>query len=274
MALSNLIKTVNKVTKEGSNEMPHDVLFLKDFNEALIKVEQERQQPPPPDGYFRPSSMYGCERMLYYMRTGEPMDEESPDPVLIGICESGTDRHLRIQQVIAYMDKFGLPCKMLDVEQEVEKARARGINSQFMGWNSDHTEARCKNDDYRIYFQPDGIILYRNRKYILEIKTESTFAFSKRHSPKDDHEIQATCYSAGIGINNVLFFYEDRNFTTKKPFIVSVTDEMRARVMSKIQRVEKYVAAKIIPPMNEEKCTYCRYKTACKRDGETEEVFS
>lgn len=273
--LQSLLKTVNKVTKEGKTELPHDVLFLDDFNKALIEIEKEREQPDPPDGFFRPSSMYGCERMLWLGQMhGDSKDKDKYDPNLIGICESGTDRHARIQHVVQNMKRLGFDCIALDVEEEVEKARARGVNTTFIGWNSERTEARCRNDDYSIYFQPDGVILYRGRKYLLEIKTETVFGFQKRVMPKDAHlDFQATCYSAGMGLNNIMFVYECRDNTAKKPYIVSVTDEMRANVLNKIKRVKWYIKTNTCPPMEKDKCTYCKYKTLCKSIGETEAVY-
>lgn len=272
--LNDLLKTVNKVRKEGKAELPLDVLFLKDFNDALVQIEKEREQPDPPDGYFRPSSLYGCERMLWLIQTRGEKDSNKYDHNLIGICESGTDRHARIQHVVQNMQRLGFDCVMLDVEQEVEKARQRGVNTTFIGWNAERTEARCRNDDYSIYFQPDGVIMYRGRKYLLEIKTETVFGFQKRVSPKDEHlDFQATCYSAGMGLNNIMFIYECRDNTSKKPYIVHVTDEMRANVLRKIRRVKWYVKTMTCPPMEKDKCKYCKHTKACKEIGETEAVY-
>lgn len=52
----------------------------------------------------------------------------------------------------------------------------------MVGWNEDHTEGRCKNDELSIYFQPDGVIRFNGKDVILEIKTESTYQFTARYN--------------------------------------------------------------------------------------------
>lgn len=257
MGLSSLIKVAQG--KNAANVSFEDS-FLKGYEEAVVKYEEGHKQPIPAD-YFRPSSMYGCERMLYFMRTGEEQDKEEHDTNLMEICHSGTDRHLRIQHLVESMEGV----KTLDLEEIVKEAQAKGINTDFVGWNEDHTEARCKNDDLSIWFQPDGVLNFMGKDVILEIKTESTYQHSKRYEPKMDHKYQATCYGLGLGIDYILFFYEDRNFCSKKPYLWKITDEMKEEVRGKIQRVNNYIAHREAPPANKDKCTYCRYKEACKR---------
>lgn len=257
MGLASLIKVAQGKNAEN---VSFEDKFLKLYNEAVIRQEEREAQPVPAD-YFRPSSMYGCERMLYFMRTQEEQDAEGKDIPLIEICNSGTDRHLRIQNLVADME--GVTC--LDLEEIVKEANQKGINTVFMGWNSDHTEARCKNDDLSIFFQPDGVINFMGKDCILEIKTESTYQHNNRFEPKEDHKYQATCYGMGLGIDYILFFYEDRNFCGKKPYLWKITDEMREAVINKINHVNSCIALGTPPDKQEDKCTYCRYKTACKR---------
>ena len=233
--------------------------FLKEYREA-VKRQEERERQPVPSDYFRPSSMYGCERMLFFMRVCGGGNREEMEPELAEICNSGTDRHLRIQNLVAEMQ--GVTC--LDLEEVVKEANLKGIKTEFVGWNSDHTEARCKNDEMSIYFQPDGVIRFMGKDVILEIKTESTYQHSNRYEPKEDHKYQATCYGTGLGIDYVLFFYEDRNFCKKKPYLWKITDEMKEAVLSKIARVNKAISVGVPPEKDEDKCTYCLYKTECK----------
>ena len=199
MGLSSLIKVAQG--KNAANVSFEDA-FLKGYEAAVVKYEEEHKQPIPAD-YFRPSSMYGCERMLYFMRTGEEQDKEEHDINLMEICHSGTDRHLRIQHLVESMEGV----KTLDLEEMVKEAQAKGVNTDFVGWNEDHTEARCKNDELSIWFQPDGVLNFMGKDVILEIKTESTYQHSKRYEPKMDHKYQATCYGLGLGIDYILFFY-------------------------------------------------------------------
>lgn len=40
-----------------------------------------------------------------------------------------------------------------------------------------------------------------------------------------------------MGIDYILFFYEDRNFCKKKPYLWKITDEMKQAVLNKIRTV-------------------------------------
>lgn len=257
MGLKSLIKVA-----EGKNaaNVSFEDRFIKEYAAAVHRQEEKERQVYPSD-YFRPSSMYGCERMLFFQRihsgssNGDQMDTN-----LVEICNSGTDRHLRIQHIVEDME--GVEC--LDLEEVVKEAQQKGIKTEFVGWNEDHTEARCKNDELKIFFQPDGVIKFQGKEVILEIKTESTYQHSNRYEPKEDHKYQATCYGMGLGIDYVLFFYEDRNFCGKKAYLWKITDEMKATVLSKIQRVSIALDLGTPPEKDESKCTYCMYKHECK----------
>lgn len=233
--------------------------FLKEYENTVKRKEERERQVAPPD-YIRPSSMYGCERMIFFQRVyGGSQSGEQSEVNLIEICQSGTDRHLDIQHIVEEMN--GVEC--LDLEEMVKEAQAKGIKTEFAGWNADHTEGRCKNDELSIWFQPDGVIRYKGKDIILEIKTESTYQFSNRYEPKADHKWQATCYGMGLGIDYILFFYEDRNFCKKKPYLWKITDEMKQAVLNKIRAVNSACKTGIPPEKDDSKCTYCRYKNEC-----------
>ncbi len=258
MGLASLIRVAQG---KNAGNVSFEDHFCKEY-ENSVKRQEERERQAVPTDYFRPSSMYGCERMLFFMRvhSGTKPQMEEMDVPLIEICNSGTDRHLRIQHLIEEME--GVIC--LDLEEIVKEAQQKGIKTEFVGWNEDHTEARCKNEELSIFFQPDGVLNFEGKDVLLEIKTESTYQHSNRYEPKEDHKWQATCYGMGLGIDYVLFFYEDRNFCKKKAYLWKITDEMREAVVKKITTVNEALKVGIPPEKNEDKCTYCRYKHECK----------
>lgn len=258
MGLASLIKVAQGLNAES---VSFEDAFLKEYQNA-VKRQEERERQPVPSDYFRPSSMYGCKRMLFLMRVHSKAEgvKDEIDTNLVEICNSGTDRHLRIQHLVADME--GVTC--LDLEEVVKEANQKGIKTEFLGWNEDKTEARCRNDEMSIYFQPDGVINFMGKDVILEIKTESTYQHSNRYEPKLDHKYQATCYGMGLGIDYVLFFYEDRNFCGKKPYLWKITDEMKEEVLNKIASVNNAISVGVPPEKDEGKCTYCNYKRECK----------
>lgn len=256
MGLASLIKVAQGKNAES---VSFEDAFLKEYEEAVKRKELRERQVAPSD-YIRPSSMYGCERMIFFQRVHSgSLNGEQSEVNLIEICQSGTDRHLDIQHIVEEMD--GVEC--LDLEEMVKEAQAKGIKTEFVGWNEDHTEGRCKNDELSIYFQPDGVLKYKGKDIIFEIKTESTYQFNNRYEPKEDHKWQATCYGMGLGIDYVLFFYEDRNFCRKKAYLWKITEEMKEAVLNKIRTVNEGVKTGIPPVKNDSKCTYCKYKNEC-----------
>lgn len=256
MGLKSLLKVAQGKNAESVSFEDH---FLKAYEEAVRRKELEERQIAPSD-YIRPSSMYGCERMIFFQRVHSgSLNGEQDEVSLIEICQSGTDRHLDIQHIVERME--GVEC--LDLEEVVKEANQKGIKTDFLGWNEDHTEARCKNDELSIYFQPDGVIRFEGKEVILEVKTESTYQFSNRYEPKEDHKWQATSYGMGLGIDWVLFLYEDRNFCRKKAYLWKITEEMKEWVKAKINTVNTAIETRIPPEKNEDKCTYCKYKKEC-----------
>lgn len=257
MGLSRLLKTVNNLKKESSFEEG----FIEDYNNAILKNIEIR--PVPMDRY-RPSTLAdGCKRMIYYQRLGVGAIEKQ-NSTLSEICDNGTDRHCRIQNTIQSIE--GL--EWLDVEEVVKEARSRGINTTFLGWDDSRVEAKCHNSDLKINFLCDGIIKYKNKEIILEIKTIHQFGFSKLDRPLEKHIRQVACYSMSLGIDYVLFFYEDRNFLKKKAFLYKVTEEDKRNVLKKIEDVEKALEEGVPPVKELDKCLYCDRKGYCKNDEE------
>ena len=112
----------------------------------------------------------------------------------------------------------------------------------------------------------DGIVKYRGKYYIIEIKTESFYKWQGQVQPFEDHKVQAAAYSTCLNINSIIFLYENRDICDLKVFQFDVTEQMKEDlVVSKIETCNSYVNGGGIPPKSENKkdCTYCNYKTEC-----------
>ena len=105
MGLKSLIRVAQG---KNASEVSFEDSFLKAYEEAVRKKDLAEKQEAPAD-YIRPSSMYGCERMIFFQRVySGTLTEEQSDVPLIEICQSGTDRHLDIQHIVEIMD--GVEC--------------------------------------------------------------------------------------------------------------------------------------------------------------------
>lgn len=239
--------------------------FVADL-ERSVQLSKENTMPSKT---VKPSSLGGCLREQWLMLQGASQDvgllEKAVD---IGIQQSGNDRHNRLQNACQNASRFRIPIIWLDPADEVALAQQHGINTIIK--RRDGNELLCFNSDYCMNFKCDGIIMYREQKYILEIKTEEYMKFNCRIGPEPKHEYQAVAYSLCFGIDKVLFLYEDRNLLAKKSYEVIVTEDKKQEVKERIKQILLYNDLKITPPKEDaKKCTYCKYKQTCRKYGNT-----
>jgi len=253
MGIGNLAKLIN-----SNMAITPEKKFLREFNKTIEELDENRA----PSKTYAPSSMGGCMRLMYFKVTGAECDPPSGDSILAGICESGTDRHVRLQTWVTRMKEAGYDWEWIDVGEYLKEHPVKGTYIS----NKSGMETHCKNKILNLSFMTDGIIKYEGDYYILEIKTESVYKYQSQTGPFPEHLVQATCYSTGLGIDKVIFLYEDRNLCNKKCYLVDITDEMKQDlVVGKIQTVEQFKKDGITPPKstNLKDCTYCSYKKIC-----------
>lgn len=222
-----------------------------------------------PSRRYKPSSMH-CIRQMYYQMTGGDMDKDNGlSGDFYSICESGEDRHLRIQKMISSMRGVGVDCDFIDVSQYVKDHK---IDVEII--SKKEYETKLYDRKRNIIFLCDGIVKYKGEYFIIEIKTESSRKWMDRVSVDKSHMYQAHSYSLELGINKVLFIYENRDICTKKSFLITVDDDDRKTVIDRINLCNNYIELKTVPAIEEgiEKkiCQYCSYKTLCKVDGKYE----
>lgn len=271
-SVSNLIRE-----QEAQNNVAS--LFLKRIEEAIVKLEPEFK----PSIYYKPSSLI-CLRQMYFTRQGIAPEEEKKSAAGIGICESGTDRHDRIQRVLAQMKDLGMEFEYIDVETYVKEHNLTDIEIK----EKKGMETKCFNKRYNISFLTDGIIRYipTNKYFIFEYKTEVSMKFRNRDSEEMTHRTQAACYSLSFGIDDTLFVYENRDVCEKKVFHYhSDYSEQKEKVIDKIKKCEEHLEKGVVPPKLTNKdidpnfiggkdrvtgpsakiCQYCKYKKECSK---------
>lgn len=260
------MSALNNLIKEFEHPRAFEMKFMELYNKTLLTCKEE--QPYPTD-FTRPSSLGKCARNIFFERTHAPKDPiDLNNPWIynsVGILESGTDRHERIQNVLFKMEEQGF-IKNIDIPTAIKDAQAEGIKSEFVKWNEDKTEARCCNTEYNLYFQADGLVELDNKKAVFEIKTVSCkklASIRKSQKPLPPHILQATAYAMCLGVDYILFFYEDRDFTSHFPILYKVTDEDKRVVTEKLALVDKCCREGVIPPPNKLECMFCTYKELC-----------
>lgn len=236
--------------------------LLSCVNRAITKEAHDNERPP--SRAFHPSSMQ-CERNMFYQLKGVAQ-EGSVSVELVGICDSGTDRHLRLQKLIDGQTMRNLGWHYVDVAEYVERKGYPHLEIKGKGEMETKLYDRVRN----VSFMTDGILHwdYTGKDYVLEIKTEASMKFYKRTGVDPKHHDQGVMYALEFGIEDVIFLYESRDNTAHKTYLFHVTPEMVAEKEAQIQRVTGYSRRNELPPLPSEEtrkyaCTYCPYANLC-----------
>lgn len=263
MARSSL-KNVMRLIDIANDELPIEKQFLNDLTTSIEKQAQTSSRKPSQT--YKPSSM-NCVRLMTYQVIGAEPDTSSQSYQSIGICESGTDRHIRIQEAIENIHNIlGVDCQYLDVAEFLKLRNIQDIDVV----SKSGMETKLFHKKLNMSFMCDGIIKYKSKYFIFEFKTETSNKFFKRTDVDESHYNQATAYSVAFGINDVLFVYENRDTLDKKAYIRHVTDEMKEELVGKIEYCDGYAKQLKAPPhptdVAKKTCSYCIYKKKCAGD--------
>ena len=257
--LNNIIKMV----EEASSSSPVEKQFISDLNFSIEKSSSSENHTP--SRTFKPSSIGNCSRSIYYQLIGAEQDrEQRSSATLIGILENGTDRHIRIQKAREKMRVNGIDCDYIDVETFINE---RELQDEITVVSKEGMETKCFSPKYNVSFLTDGIIRYKGKYYILEIKTMNAQKFIESRSAREEHKAQGILYCILFHLHSVMYLYEERNGLQKKAFLLEVSEDMKNELIQKMQYITECVKNKTPPDIPEEKkCTYCSYMSICQND--------
>ena len=258
------LKNVMRLLDEAQEALTPDQCFLQDLKRSIeLNADKETRKS---SNLYKPSSM-NCIRMMYYQRMGKEMDPQDSSYNFIGICNSGTDIHVRIQTAVQHMKDVGMDCEYLDVADFVESNDLKDIEVV----SKCGMETKLRNNRYMLSFMCDGIIKYKKKYYILELKTETTNKFFRREGVDPSHYNQGTAYSISLGLDKVIFVYINRDTLDMKSYMFKPTGDQKQNLIGLITDCEGYVKRRIVPPkpkdVDTKSCQYCRYKSYCRKDN-------
>ena len=262
MTRSQSLLNVLSLVEAAKEELPVEQQFLNDLK-ASIELQDKKNLRQPSKSY-KPSSLH-CIRNMFFQITGAQVEGERASSELVGICESGTDRHIRIQNAVEAMKENGVDCEYINVGDYVH---THGLDDKLDVVKQSGNETKLYNKEFNISFLCDGIIKYKGTYYILEIKTETSSKFWDQKDVMQEHKLQGTAYSLNLDIDDVVFLYENRDNCMKKAFMFHVTSDMKQDLVGKITECDDYVKKMICPPKPEDvtkkMCAYCNYANRCK----------
>jgi hypothetical protein len=249
-------------------ELPVEQQFLNDYKYSVEVQEQKSKRKPSKT--YKPSSLQ-CLRNMYFQVVGADLSGDRASSELIGISQSGTDRHERIQQDIINMRNNGVDCDYVDVGEYIEAHRDTLPDPDIQIVSKVGNETKLRSPKFNISFLCDGIIRYKGIYYIVEIKTETGNKFWDRKGVDEGHELQGTAYSFLLNIDSVLFLYECRDTCNKKTYLFTPAEQSKIDLLNKINACDGYVSRCVAPPkpvdIPKKYCTYCNYSELCKKVG-------
>lgn len=256
------LKNVCRLIDIANEELPIERQFLNDLEVSIEK--SARLNSRLPSQTYKPSGMLCTRQMVYQVLGYVPSTNSTAS--LVGICESGTDRHLRIQKAIEEMKQNEIDCEYIDVAEYITSRQIPDIEIV----EKKEMETKLYNPKLNLSFLCDGIIRYKKKYYILEIKTESSNKFLKREGVDESHYNQAIAYSTNLLLDDVMFLYENRDICLKKCYVFHVTPQMKEDFIAKIEYCDSYVKQLKAPPKPQnilkKACTYCGYRKYCEKD--------
>ena len=248
--------------EEVNDEVDVEKAFLNDLQRSIEFDEKKNRREPSKT--YKPSSM-NCMRKSYYTITGATSDECERSYISIGTCNSGSDIHERIQKAVANMKENGMDCEYVDVAEFV---KGRSTLNAVEVISKQGMETKLFHHDLNMSFLCDGIIKYKGKYYILELKSESSNKFWNRKNVDESHYMQAKAYCTALKLSEVIFVYICRDNLQMKSFMYKVTPSMKKEVKEYVATCNEYIVKKQVPPKNEDrkKCQYCEYKEQCRKD--------
>lgn len=237
--------------------------FMKNYADVL------KEHKRPDVEYFTPSSISSCNLSLYAKLKGYEKDDDNAKP------------HQRRWQDIGNAVGDMLQEKILNAESFIDEPKfkfKKDINGNPIF--EEFSSKLINIDDINIFGQCDGIVEYKNKDFILEIKskqtTYSTTSYNAMKTAKKEHIQQCVMYSLMYGIDTCIICYlntskkgwnvDEKNikkYPDVRVFVVEITEEMKADVINKLKYIKKCVVENNPPSLDFDCWDFNNYKNAC-----------
>ena len=263
MSVGQGFKNICRLIDSAKEDVTPEQSFLGDLKRSIEMTEDKVEKEP--SRTYKPSSM-NCIRNMYYQVIGQPRDKQANNYTLVGICNSGTDTHERVQRYVADMKNNDIDCEYVNVADYVKEHNLDYLEIV----EQKGMETKLYHKTLNMSFLCDGIIRYKGKYYILELKTESAYKWQARKDVDPKHYAQGTAYSVAFHINEVVFVYINRDILDMKAFMFKPTEEQKTELINKILECDNYVSQKIVPPkptsVPRSACEYCQFRSSCRSE--------
>ncbi|WP_145052612.1 Dna2/Cas4 domain-containing protein [Paenibacillus xylanexedens] len=263
MSLKDLAKKIKAEQKERT-KTPEEK-FLSALDKFLERVGNEER---PSRLAFNPSSIYKCQREIWYKLKGVKNTRKNKARG-VRILEVGTQLHEWVQRDVFMRmnEEADSPIKLIPLEeipvygQEgiefIKEHKAPPMELKFV--DSRHTRL------IPISAMTDGTIEFDGSYMVFEFKTINPDDFKFMIEPLKNHIKQGAVYSLCLGIPYVIFVYFCKGTQNWKAYRIEYTTEQHDWLKAKLHTIEDYYEKDELPPPEKsaENCRYCPYKKLC-----------
>ena len=241
---------------------------LIDLYNSAVTDEITAHNSRPKHQTIAPSS-FRCDRINWFRIRGvEPDAIKKVDVALDFTAQLGTACHEMIQRRLS--EKLGTD--WLSVEDHLKEV---SLSRPEYVYNTEQSGYETKVElikPYPVTFAVDGLIMWKGKKYLVEIKTSEFSTFNDLVEPKPRHIDQIKCYATILNLSNVLVIYMDRQYGDIKCFELNMTASDERYVWDKMQRIVDAVESNLAPdplPKGDSNCTrsMCPYFDKCAEWG-------
>jgi len=256
-----------------SNILAHSVRFNSanscDFLDAYHEIaasEIRKQAEKPSTKAIAPSSMY-CPRVNWFRLRGvDPDAIDNPDERLDFTAQVGSAIHEVVQSRLSSTASADLV--WLDVADHISMLSAKYPERNYACETSGF-ETKVSLTTPPVRFACDGLITFKGKLYLLEIKSCEYSSFQDLTEPKPSHYAQVRAYSALMEIADVLVLYIDRQYGDTKCFELHFNEAAQSEVINEMYELVRLADACLAPSKLESGngwCTpgMCRYYKKCK----------
>lgn len=133
----------------------------------------------------------------------------------------------------------------------------------------------------------DNVAVVNGELWLYEIKSKNSFAFGKMQEPDHDHQVQITPYFKAVNnglesgeyshipelkdithVTGVKLIYVNKDTSDIKLFALKEEDmvDITQMVVRKVEKANKYIDSKTLPPKTDNNCKYCPFQGKCAKE--------
>lgn len=217
----------------------------------------------PKSRVLAPSSLRCARKCWFRLRGTIPDVVQAPNMHLQYTADIGTARHQAIQENLANMLGDG----WINVDHYMSMLDNYPYDYSIKQYGMEY---QISIDFPPIRFACDGIVVWNDKLFLLEIKTTDYSSWNSLTAPKAIHMDQIKCYCTLLMIHDALVLYEDRQYGGYKCYELHFTDNDFMYIKARIDYIMKMVDHNLAPDklsQSDYMCKNCEYQKKCLEWG-------